>query len=166
MKTRRKKYLVNRSVQGTLICRILMHWLFFLAISLFVLPLWQLMISAEPLGPFAKGMVDMLVHSAPMFVILIALLPIFVWDTVKLSNRFAGPMYRFHNTVRRLAAGETVEPIKIRKGDFWGDFADDFNMMLERLNSRDNQHADGDLQPINAAKSDHENKSVLFTRRN
>ncbi len=164
MKMRRNKYFINRSEQGTLICRIVMHWLLFLAISFFVLPVWQIMISAEPFRPFAKGTVDMLVHSAPLFLILIALLPVFVWDTVKLSNRFAGPMYRFHKAVRSLAAGETPEPIEIRKGDFWADFADDFNAALERLNSQDNQHVDGELEPINAAKSDHDNKSVLFTR--
>ncbi len=102
----------------------------------------------------------MWVHSAPVFIILLALLPVFVWDTVKLSHRLAGPMYRFHKTVQRLAAGEEVEPIKLRKGDPWNDFAIDFNAMVERFNSRspDNQNADGDLDSDNAAAADHESE--------
>ncbi len=153
MRSRRRKLLINRRVQGGLICRILFHWAVFFAISFCILPLWQLMLSGNPLSPFAKEMVDMSVHSAPVFIILLALLPVFVWDTVKLTHRLAGPMYRFHKTVKSLAAGESVKPIKLRKGDFWQEFAADFNLMLERFDalSQDNQDGDGDLDSDNAA---------------
>ncbi len=145
MRSRRRKVFINRHVQGGLICRILFHWLVFFAISFCTLPLWQLLLSGDPLSPFGKEMVDMCVHSAPVFIILLALLPVFVWDTVKLSHRLAGPMYRFHNTVKRLVAGEKVAPIKLRKGDAWTDFAADFNLMLERYKLLANQPLDGDV---------------------
>ena len=110
----RRKYFVDRGVQGALIKRLVLQWLMFFAISFTVLPIWQLMLSGEFLGSFSETMLNMWVQSAPVFVILLALLPLFVWDTITLSNRFAGPMYRFHGTLRRLAQGEDVQPLKFR----------------------------------------------------
>ena len=145
MRSRRKKVFINRHVQGGLICRILFHWLVFFAMTLCILPLWQLLLSGNPLSPFREELVDMWVHSAPVFIILLALLPVFVWDTVKLSHRLAGPMYRFHKTVKEFAAGEEVKPIELRKGDAWADFANDFNLMLERIKLLADQPLDGDV---------------------
>jgi hypothetical protein len=61
------------------------------------------------------------------------MLPIFIVDTIKLSNRFAGPIYRLRLTIRSLAEGETFRPLRFRDFDFWQGLADDFNMMVDRL---------------------------------
>jgi hypothetical protein len=42
-------------------------------------------------------------------------------------------MIRFRRTLRHLAAGENVAPIRLRHGDFWKEMANDFNVMLERM---------------------------------
>ena len=95
-------------------------------------------------------------ESAPVFVILLALLPMFAWDTIKLSHRFAGPMFRFHDTVKRLANGERVPPIRLRKGDFWKDFAEDFNRLMQRMEAKQNhdEKPDSDKEPILAGCPD------------
>jgi hypothetical protein len=84
---------------------------------------------------------------------LIAILPLFVWDTVTLSHRFAGPMCRFHNSIKRLAAGEEVRPIRLRKGDFWTNFADDFNVLLERLAKERDRRNDEEEETVACAAS-------------
>ncbi len=137
MKNRRKKRFVDFAVQGALIRRILLHWLLFLATACMVLPVWRIVTGAEPLGPFAELMSRGWVHSGPIFVILLAMLPVFVWDTVRFSQRFAGPMCRFHKTIQDINAGEGTRRIKLRQGDFWTQFADDFNTMMERMEQRD-----------------------------
>ena len=48
-----------------------------------------------------------------------------------MSNRFVGPMYRLRNTLRQLADGESVHPIKLREKDFWIDVADDVNRVIK-----------------------------------
>ena len=63
------------------------------------------------------------------------MLPIFAWDTVTLSHRFTGPMYRFRKTLQELAARGEAPSVKLRDGDFWQEVADDFNAALERLAS-------------------------------
>ena len=61
------------------------------------------------------------------------LLPVFILDTIKLSHRFAGPIYRLRNTIRSLAQGEEFRPLKFREVDFWQSLAEDFNVMVARL---------------------------------
>ena len=141
MRNRRKKQFIDSAVQGALIRRITLHWLIFFAMALFTLPLWQLMRSEEFFVHFSRLMLQGLADTAPVFIILLAMLPLFVWDTVTFSNRFAGPMYRFHKAIRALAAGEDSPPIRLRKRDLWKDVADDFNAMLQRLASERERNA-------------------------
>jgi len=135
MSNRRKKQFVESAVQGALLRRIVLHWLLFFTIAFFALPLWSMIQTADFSRPFASLMWQSWFETAPVFLLLIALLPLFAWDTITLSNRFAGPIYRLHKTIRSLGAGEGFRPIKLRKGDFWTDLADDFNDMVERWNA-------------------------------
>ena len=133
MRNRRSKQFIDSAVQGELIARILFHWLLFFAATLLALPLWRIMVSTGFTKPFFSLMLDGWMEMAPIWILLLAMFPVFAWDTVTFSHRFAGPMVRFRNTIRRLAAGEHVPPIRLREGDFWKEMADDFNLMLARL---------------------------------
>jgi methyl-accepting chemotaxis protein len=59
--------------------------------------------------------------------LLIALLGVYF------SNRISGPIYRLSNALKKLAQGEGVEPIKLRKHDFMEEVTDNFNKALERF---------------------------------
>ena len=37
--------------------------------------------------------------------------------------------------MKQLAAGESVEPLYFREGDYWQDLAQEFNAVLERVNA-------------------------------
>jgi len=148
MKNQRKKHFIDRPVRGALIRRIVLHGLIFFAMMLVVLPLWRVMYSGNLTGSFSTLMARGCAETAPAFIILLAMMPIFVWDTVTLSHRFAGPMYRFRKTLQELAACGEAPTVKLRDGDFWQDVADDFNAVLERLASekeRDTSADDPDL---------------------
>jgi len=149
MKTRRKKHFVDSAVQGALVRRILLHWLIFLMLAGLMLPLWQLWSSGNIFSPFSTMVAESWRNTAPVFLALIALLPLFIWDTVTLTHRFAGPMHRFHGSIKSLAAGDDVPPIRLRKGDFWCEFAEDFNDLLERL-AEERRRRD-DQQPVGCA---------------
>jgi hypothetical protein len=60
-------------------------------------------------------------------------LPLLLADVLRVSNRFAGPMYRLRNALRDLADGKPVTPVKFREGDFWCNMADEFNRVLDRM---------------------------------
>ena len=135
MKNLRKKQFIGSAVQGALTRRIVLHWLILFALSAVTLPLWQVLRGGDFSAPLSKLMLTGMAETAPVFIILLALLPIFVRDTVTFSHRFAGPVYRIRQGIKGLAAGEDVRPIRLRKGDFWKDVAEDFNTMLENLAS-------------------------------
>jgi hypothetical protein len=64
------------------------------------------------------------------------LLPMFVLDTIKLSHRFAGPIYRLRRTIQSVAAGEAPRHLKFRDFDFWQGLAEDYNKLIDRLTSQ------------------------------
>ena len=50
------------------------------------------------------------------------------------SHKLAGPLYRFKLELRRVADGETIRPVKLRRGDDdFEDVADALNRALERV---------------------------------
>ncbi len=69
----------------------------------------------------------------PFLLVMLFLLPVFVHDTIKLSHRFAGPIYRLRQTIRSIAQGNPAKRLKFRDYDFWQGLAEDFNTMVERL---------------------------------
>jgi hypothetical protein len=60
-------------------------------------------------------------------------LPLLLLDVLRISHRFAGPMYRLRNALRDAADGKQVPPVKFREGDFWCEMADEFNRVSARL---------------------------------
>lgn len=133
LRNRRRKYSIDSAVQGALTRRLLCHWLAFCGLCTLILPIWQVINGGALKGPFLVLMQEAWIEMIPVFVLMVLLLPMFVWDTIKLSNRFAGPMYRFRTVLRSMAAGENVRPIQLRRGDFWTDVADDINAVAQRL---------------------------------
>lgn len=61
---------------------------------------------------------------------------VFTYDAMRFSHRLVGPLYRFRKTIQAIAAGEQVELLTLRKGDFLLDMKDDFNEMLKVLEQR------------------------------
>jgi nitrogen fixation/metabolism regulation signal transduction histidine kinase len=67
---------------------------------------------------------------------------VFIVDSIKLSHRFAGPIFSLRRTIRAVAQGETPRPLKFRRRDFWHDLAEDYNAMLVRLGALEEQAGD------------------------
>jgi len=55
----------------------------------------------------------------PFILISLALVPVFIWDSLKLSNRFAGPIVRVRRALAQIADGQSPKAIEFRHGDFW-----------------------------------------------
>jgi len=127
----RNKTYVDPQVQGALARRLVVHWL------LFILATFVVAFCMEVLG---NPMLSVREHASRVWqvhglflLILIALLPVFIRDSIKLSHRFAGPIYRLRATIRSIAEGNPAPRLKFRKSDYWLDLAEDFNKMVERL---------------------------------
>lgn len=134
-KHQRKRVYVDRDIQGGLVWMAARYWALSLAVVgmmtvvgwVFVAPgIAELVESPEQLRSLLSCLVVGLVASA-------SLAPVVLLDMVKFSHRFAGPMVRLRESMRRAAAGEHVEPIRFRDGDYWHELAENFNAMQARI---------------------------------
>ena len=130
-KSLRKQLFVDPKVQGALVLRAIMYWIFLLITVTLLLLCWQII--TGPARMFYTHFNDMWYFYGPAAIASFALLPLVVVDIIRVSNRFAGPMMRLRRSMRDLARGEHVAPIEFRDGDFWQDFAKDFNAVVARV---------------------------------
>lgn len=140
MSENRGRFYVDRTVQGALARRIVFHWFVFFLLSLVSLLAIEYF-TGDPNLTFG-GHLGVMWGKYGFFVLLmLAIVPSFVYDSLKLSNRFAGPMVRLREGIRQLADGEDGKDIKFRDGDFWGDVANEFNRMRKRFGSGTQEQA-------------------------
>ncbi|MEX0612319.1 MAG: hypothetical protein WD738_16025 [Pirellulales bacterium] len=128
---RRKRHFIDAIVQGSLARRIIFHWLVFVLIAALVSFLLQVL--SDPFRPLAVHVQELWHTHGPFLLVLVFLLPVFVVDTIKLSHRFAGPVYSLRRAMREIAQGKPPRKLKFRRYDFWHGLADDYNAMLSRL---------------------------------
>jgi len=126
----RRQLFVDPKVQGALILRVVLYWIVCLVTITLMLLCWRIV--TGPARPFYSHFDEMRFHFGPALVASL-LLPLVVYDIVQMSNRFCGPLFRLRRYMRALGRGEHVEPISFREGDFWQEFAQEFNAVLARV---------------------------------
>lgn len=128
---KRKKRFVDPVVQGALARRLVKHWCMFLAASALCTLLVHFL--ANPFRTPSEYVAQLWQMLGPALWVGLCLMPVFVYDTIKLSHRFAGPLMRIRGSMRRVGAGERVEFVKLRPDDYWQEFAQEFNSVLKRI---------------------------------
>ena len=140
---RRSKLLVDRQVQGTLIRQLITHWIIACCVTIFYL--FMLQVFATGLQePFAVQFKKMWQNYGSLVVVLITLFPVFIYDSMRVSHRFAGPMASFRRQLSSLAQGKSISQVKFRDGDFWGDLATSLNQVAKRLGQLDTDSQQGE----------------------
>lgn len=127
----RNRLFVDPEVQAALLLRIVTYWIVCLAAVALML-LCQQIIAGPPRPVFAH-LEDLWFRFGPPFFASLVVLPLILMDIIRMSNRFSGPLIRLRRAMRALARGETVPPLRFRQGDFWKNFADEFNAVVERV---------------------------------
>lgn len=111
----------------------MLQWACLFLAVLIILPLVRVIALGDVTTPLSERMSQFFVEGAVLLIVFMLLVPYFAYDSFKMTNRFAGPMYRLHQTFRSHLAGEPFRPIKFRDGDYWQQVAEDFNQMMARL---------------------------------
>ena len=135
---RRSRLLVHRRVQGWLMLRVLVYLgcaALFVTVSLV---LWQLA-ARGPARWNHNHLRDIWNQYAPVFIAVGLLIPFFVYDVLRFSHRFMGPLYRLHRSLQALGRGEAVEPLRFREGDMLHEMAEAFNQVLQRVQQQPTQ---------------------------
>ena len=129
-KFKRSRLFVDAKVQGALVLRTFAYWWMCLLILTIWLVGWRVL--NEPADLFSAHLAAVWNQFGPAAIASFLLLPIVLVDIIRLSNRFAGPMYRMRREIRNLVKGDPVEGIRLRDGDFWQDFATDLSQVIAR----------------------------------
>lgn len=128
-KSRRKRSLVDTEVQGSLLRKLAFHWSIFFVANTLALIIWIRMFE-QPEQGWGATFLESLRRFLPFYVISLALIPAFIWDTLQLTNRFAGPIMRLRGALADAARGRAVKPLVFRGGDFWQEIAENFNLVV------------------------------------
>jgi hypothetical protein len=128
---KRKQLFVDPRAQGALVLRILLYWVVCLVSVTLALLCWR--IASEPLLPMSAHFWEIWTHNGAALIASFLLLPLVIYDILQMSNRFFGPLFRLRRSMRALARGEHVDPISFREGDFWPEFAQEFNALAVRV---------------------------------
>jgi len=135
MNRKRKQKYVDTHVQGALLRRILMHWVVFFFVAVMTLALMVGLV-----GDPSMTMMDRITSQTGQFMLLgmvmLALLPVFMLDTTRFSNRFVGPIGRLRRQLRELGTDHTTEPCVFRDNDFWAGMAEEFNTVADLVKSQ------------------------------
>lgn len=130
-KQRLQKY-VDREVQSSLMRRLCTHWFMFIFANILAIAFWTRFLDA-PTEPWADTFALIWQRVVPFFIVSTALAPVFIWDALKFSNRFTGPIVRVRRELALIADGHAPKAIEFRKGDFWKSLANDFNRAFVKL---------------------------------
>lgn len=150
-KSKRATVLVDPKVQWAIGRRIVLHWFLFAGCLIVVNIMMRTIVTMAEV-PFIEALRMAAVRQLSVVVVMVVMLPMFVLDTMKLSNRFAGPMYRLRNALLKIPSAQPVEPLTFRSGDFWSDTAEDFNRVAQHCEAlrRRNAELESELQSARA----------------
>ncbi|MEM7785417.1 MAG: hypothetical protein AAF623_18875 [Planctomycetota bacterium] len=129
MRKNRKKNFIDSQVQGSLLQRIFLHWLCFFGVLAMTMVTMQTLLGDPEISlyeRFQQGSKDLMF----MTVVMLCLLPAFMLDTIRFSNRFVGPITRLRRLLRQIPE-HNYERCKFRGGDFWVELADEYNSVAE-----------------------------------
>jgi hypothetical protein len=137
---KRKQVLIDKHVQGSIVAHLVIYWLTCIVAIEVVSLLW--FVATVPDQPsFFDYLLNATTLASGSRTILTALvlLPFIIRDALKLSNRFAGPVFRMQRALKQVVVDGTFDPIELRENDFWHDFASDLNAALRRLKDEANE---------------------------
>lgn len=145
-KYQRKKFFVDPAVQGAILWQAILFWLLGSFVYLLIISAYRLVPTWVNAGHLTSE--DVWFHISPLVMSSATLLPIVLFQAVRFSHRFVGPMVRLRQVLRQLAAGQEVSHVAFRNGDYWQDIAAEINAvsntmhgLSERLSRREEHEA-------------------------
>jgi hypothetical protein len=73
--------------------------------------------------------------AGPVLFCMAIMTPFMVWDLISLTNRIAGPLYRFESLMKDFVKSGTLKQANLRDGDLLTGFQKQFNEFVEALHA-------------------------------
>lgn len=127
----RQQVWVDRSVQGVLVGRVLLYWL--CAILYVGIGSACFQYNQNPEWTLAKHAYVLFGQMWPWLPTVVLVLPLAIYDVVRLSNLFVGPVYRLRKHFGALRQDIACAPLTFREDDYWRDLAAPINDMQAEI---------------------------------
>ena len=137
-KSWRLKKLINWSLQGPIAMRLLTHFIAYnLATLALILACYGLRttFAAVTEDPISTKPMTFWQQAAPVMISMFVMTPFMVWDLMTLTNRIAGPLFRFETILKDFIKSGTLKPATLRNGDLLTDFQKQFNEFTEAMHA-------------------------------
>lgn len=127
----RQQVWVDRSVQGVLVGRVLLYWL--CAILYVGIGSACFQYNQNPEWTLTKHAVVLFSQMWPWIPTVVLILPLAIYDVVRLSNLFVGPIYRLRKHFAALRQDIACAPLTFREDDYWRDLTAPINDMQAEI---------------------------------
>ncbi len=127
----RQRVWIDNHVQGVLVGRVFLYWsgiIIYFVMSIGGYQAWQ-----NPEWTFGEHLSAMIEQLWPCLTTMFLILPLVVFDIVRLSHKFAGPIYRLRNHLDQLNENPQTYPLNFRDDDYWQQLADPINQLQHKL---------------------------------
>ncbi len=130
-KKKRSRYLVDPKVQVPLLVRMVLYGLAYLGAIASLVGL-QVVLSNQDVSSSVLA-ARVAVSFGPALLASVVMLPLVLFDCVRFSNRFCGPMHRLRGQVAKLVDEGNAEKLTFRRDDFWYELAEQFNRLADKM---------------------------------
>ncbi len=117
--TLRQKVWIDKSVQGVLMGRVILYWL--TGVLYVVIGVACFQYNQNPSWTMVEHGQEFFNQIWPWLPTAILVLPLAIYDVVRLSNLFVGPIYRLRKQFVALRNDIACAPLKFREDDYWCD---------------------------------------------
>ncbi len=140
-----REYLfIDKEVQGALVGRVVVYWLAGIAYvalgsvgyNLYLSPNWTI----------SQHFAYLLETYWAWIPSAVLILPMVIYDILRLSNKFAGPIFRLRDHLKQLVTDPDSKGIQFRGDDYWRDLAKPINQLQHRVLVLQNEVADLECQ--------------------
>ncbi len=127
----RQKFWIDRSVQGALIGRVVLYW----TIATIYVGLGSACFQfyAHPEWTVLEHFHALFNQYWPWIPSLVLFMPLVVFDIIRMSNLFAGPIYRLRMHLAELTANPNCRPLTFRSDDYWQDLVAPINYLQNEI---------------------------------
>ncbi len=127
----REKFWIDDKVQGVLIGRVMLYWavgVIYLGLGIVGFQFYE-----NPNWSILQHLQCLFSQVWPWLPSMVLLVPLIVCDIVRLSNLFAGPIYRLRNHLNQLVDDPECVPLKFRVDDYWQELSVPVNRLQTEL---------------------------------
>ncbi len=153
---KRKNLLVNWRVQGPILIRLVVHVVTFAAVLLSLVILcwiYQRSVIESAFGPNSEPLHAFWYRFLPIAGCSLALAPFAILDLLRITNRIAGPIHRFEETMKEFEETGVMPKASLRENDLLIDFCGRFNQLVDEMHKRFPETAAESQQTTTAEES-------------